>query len=60
MKKSACTGVRVLITMLPACAHVRDVYCGEDGILSADGTLATLSQTLMQHNSGAHTMTFCL
>ncbi|CAL5223421.1 g5934 [Coccomyxa viridis] len=30
-------GVRVLITMLPACAQVREAYCGKDGILSADG-----------------------
>ena len=39
----ACTGVRVLITMLPACKHVREAYCGRDGILAADGTLCFLT-----------------
>lgn len=40
-----CTGVRVLITMLPACAQVREAYCGKDGILSADGAMAALTGT---------------
>ncbi len=38
------TGVRVLITMLPACKHVREAYCGRDGILAADGTLYPLTE----------------
>ena len=43
----ACTGVRVIITMLPACKHVREAYCGEDGILSADGALHACKSRLL-------------
>jgi 3-hydroxyisobutyrate dehydrogenase len=37
----ACTGAEVVITMLPAGEHVRDVYLGTDGVLAAvaPGTL---------------------
>ncbi|DBB16316.1 hypothetical protein WJX82_001354 [Trebouxia sp. C0006] len=30
-------GVDVIITMLPSAQHVREVYCGQDGILKAKG-----------------------
>jgi 3-hydroxyisobutyrate dehydrogenase len=36
--KAAVTGADVVITMLPAGKHVRDVYLGVDGVLSAAGT----------------------
>jgi len=35
---SLCSGVDVIITMLPSAQHVREVYCGQDGILKAKGT----------------------
>jgi len=35
---SSCSGVDVIITMLPSAQHVREVYCGQDGILKAKGT----------------------
>lgn len=36
----ACTeGVDVIITMLPSPQHVREVYCGRNGILKAEGGL---------------------
>ncbi|EIE21974.1 3-hydroxyisobutyrate dehydrogenase-like protein, partial [Coccomyxa subellipsoidea C-169] len=28
----------IIITMLPSCKHVMDVYCGTEGILSAEGS----------------------
>ncbi len=34
----ACTGAEVVITMLPAGEHVRDVYLGADGVLAAVAT----------------------
>ncbi|MBX9840203.1 MAG: 3-hydroxyisobutyrate dehydrogenase [Xanthobacteraceae bacterium] len=33
--KAAASGVEVVVTMLPAGQHVRDVYTGPDGVLSA-------------------------
>ena len=30
-------GVDVIITMLPSPEHVREVYCGRNGILKAEG-----------------------
>jgi 3-hydroxyisobutyrate dehydrogenase len=30
-------GVKVIVTMLPSSQHVRSVYCGQDGILQAQG-----------------------
>jgi 3-hydroxyisobutyrate dehydrogenase len=35
--KAAASGAEVVITMLPAGQHVRDVYTGADGVLSAAG-----------------------
>lgn len=43
----ACAGVRVIITMLPACKHVREAYCGEEGILSANGALHACKSRLL-------------
>jgi 3-hydroxyisobutyrate dehydrogenase len=40
--KAAATGVEVVITMLPAGQHVRDVYTGADGVLSAAASNALL------------------
>ena len=55
------TGIRVLITMLPACAHVREAYCGKDGILSADGALAAMTGFPPQYSfKKAHIMFCCL
>jgi 3-hydroxyisobutyrate dehydrogenase len=46
--KPAVTGADVVITMLPAGQHVRDVYLGADGVLSAAGagTLLIDSSTI--------------
>ncbi len=35
--KAAASGVEIVITMLPAGAHVREVYLGADGVLAAVG-----------------------
>ena len=32
-----CAGIDVIITMLPSAQHVRQVYCGQNGILKAQG-----------------------
>jgi 3-hydroxyisobutyrate dehydrogenase len=46
--KAAASGVDTVITMLPAGTHVREVYLGEDGVLSAvrAGTLLIDSSTI--------------
>src|SRR6185436_18648832 len=46
--KAAVTGADVVVTMLPAGQHVRDVYLGPDGVLSAAGagTLLIDSSTI--------------
>ena len=46
--KAAASGVEIVITMLPAGQHVRDVYLGADGVLSAAGagTLLIDSSTI--------------
>jgi 3-hydroxyisobutyrate dehydrogenase len=46
--KAAATGAEVVITMLPAGQHVRDVYTGPDGVLSAaaSNTLLIDSSTI--------------
>jgi 3-hydroxyisobutyrate dehydrogenase len=46
--KAAATGADVVVTMLPAGQHVRDVYLGADGVLSAAGagTLLIDSSTI--------------
>jgi 3-hydroxyisobutyrate dehydrogenase len=46
--KAAVSGAEVVITMLPAGQHVRDVYTGADGVLSAAGgnTLLIDSSTI--------------
>ena len=46
--KAAASGVEIVITMLPAGQHVRDVYLGPDGVLSsvAAGTLLIDSSTI--------------
>jgi 3-hydroxyisobutyrate dehydrogenase len=46
--KAAVTGADVVVTMLPAGKHVRDVYFGADGVLSAAGagTLLIDSSTI--------------
>ena len=46
--KAAVSGAQVVITMLPAGQHVRDVYTGADGVLSAAGgnTLLIDSSTI--------------
>ncbi len=36
--KAAVSGAEVVVTMLPAGQHVRDVYTGADGVLSAAGS----------------------
>ena len=36
--KAAASGAEVIVTMLPAGQHVRDVYSGADGVLSAAGS----------------------
>ena len=36
--RSLCSGVDVIITMLPSAQHVQEVYCGQNGILKAKGT----------------------
>ena len=40
--KAAASGVEVVITMLPAGKHVREVYLGPDGVLAAAGSNALL------------------
>src|SRR5262245_13938881 len=40
--KAAAAGVEIVITMLPAGAHVREVYLGADGVLAAAGNDALL------------------
>jgi len=35
--KAAASGAEIVVTMLPAGKHVRDVYTGPDGVLSAAG-----------------------
>src|SRR4029078_4656298 len=35
--KAAASGVEIVITMLPAGQHVRDVYLGADGVLTSGG-----------------------
>src|SRR5215203_4863764 len=46
--KAAATGAEIVITMLPAGQHVRDVYLGTDGVLAAagPGTLLIDSSTI--------------
>ena len=46
--KAAVTGAEVVVTMLPAGQHVRDVYTGADGVLAAagPGTLLIDSSTI--------------
>ncbi len=46
--KAAASGAEVVITMLPAGTHVRDVYLGADGVLAvaAPGTLLIDSSTI--------------
>jgi 3-hydroxyisobutyrate dehydrogenase len=46
--KAAATGVEIVITMLPAGQHVREVYLGADGVLAAAGpnTLLIDSSTI--------------
>jgi 3-hydroxyisobutyrate dehydrogenase len=46
--KAAASGVEIVITMLPAGRHVREVYLGADGVLSAagPGTLLIDSSTI--------------
>jgi 3-hydroxyisobutyrate dehydrogenase len=46
--KATASGVEIVITMLPAGQHVRDVYLGPDGVLSAAGagTLLIDSSTI--------------
>jgi len=46
--QDAAGGVEVVVTMLPAGAHVRGVYLGDDGIIAAaaDGTLFIDSSTI--------------
>jgi 3-hydroxyisobutyrate dehydrogenase len=39
---TACGGADAIITMLPANEHVRDVYCGPDGVIGRAGTGALL------------------
>ena len=36
-----CTGVDVIITMLPSAQHVQEVYLGSEGILKAQGDKRT-------------------
>ena len=36
--KAAASGAEIVVTMLPAGQHVRDVYTGADGVLSAAGS----------------------
>jgi 3-hydroxyisobutyrate dehydrogenase len=36
--KAAASGAEIVVTMLPAGQHVRDVYTGPDGVLSAAGS----------------------
>ncbi len=38
----ACKGAEVVVTMLPASEHVRDVYLGTDGVLASTGDGALL------------------
>ena len=40
--KAAAAGAEIVITMLPAGAHVREVYLGADGVLAAAGNDALL------------------
>jgi 3-hydroxyisobutyrate dehydrogenase len=40
--KAAASGAEIVVTMLPAGQHVRDVYTGPDGVLSAAGGNALL------------------
>ncbi len=40
--KAAATGAEIVITMLPAGQHVRDVYLGSEGVLAAAGAGALL------------------
>jgi 3-hydroxyisobutyrate dehydrogenase len=46
--KAAATGVEIVVTMLPTGQHVREVYLGADGVLSAAGpnTLLIDSSTI--------------
>jgi len=46
--KAAATGVEIVVTMLPAGQHVRDVYLGSDGVLASavPGTLLIDSSTI--------------
>src|ERR1041384_1150900 len=46
--KAAVSGAEIVITMLPAGQHVRDVYLGADGVLAAaaPGTLLIDSSTI--------------
>src|SRR5256885_12493278 len=46
--KAAVSGAEIVVTMLPAGRHVRDVYLGPDGVLSAAGagTLLIDSSTI--------------
>src|SRR4051794_25823911 len=46
--KAAATGAEIVITMLPAGQHVRDVYLGPDGVLAAvaPGALLIDSSTI--------------
>src|SRR3954470_8986685 len=40
--KAAASGVDIIITMLPAGAHVREVYLGADGVLASAGAATLL------------------
>ena len=48
---SSCSGVDVIITMLPSAQHVREVYCGQDGILKAKGTPQLMHLLIVPHKS---------
>jgi len=44
---SSCSGVDVIITMLPSAQHVWEVYCGQEGILKAKGTSQLMHLLIM-------------
>src|SRR5258705_10621403 len=47
--KAAVSGADVVVTILPAGRHVRDVYLGIDGVLSAAGAGTLLVDPLTFH-----------
>ena len=49
--KAAASGVEIVITMLPAGQHVRDVYLGSDGVLSAAAATVRAVSTSMVEES---------